>query len=138
MPSQDPADKSALDDTMSTDGISFLPPGSSALGCCKWSYLILEGLSRRVGECVLWGEESADVVRIAVGGIRERIVKAALVCWREGTLTSVLDLFSVRHLTSFSSFPLNFMSCSFLVTLLRIEVLHLKYMLWLRIILFQC
>jgi len=69
------------------EGIAFLPPGSSALGCCKFSSMILEGLSARVGDCVLWGEESVDVVRIAMGGIRERIVKAVLVSWREGTMT---------------------------------------------------
>lgn len=92
LPSQNPSTQNPstqnpdtrIDDA-TMDGISFLPPGSSALGCCKFSYMILEELSRRVGECVLWGEESVDVVRIAMGGIRERIVKAALVSWREGT-----------------------------------------------------
>ena len=44
----------------------------------------METLGKRVTEFVAWGEEAGDAVRIAVGGIRERIIRAALVAWREG------------------------------------------------------
>jgi hypothetical protein len=64
---------------------AFLPAHSSGLATAKWGGAILEGLAKRVGEFVSWGEEGADSVRIAVGGIRERIVRAVLVSWREGT-----------------------------------------------------
>jgi len=68
----------------------------------------LEALSRRVGECVAWDEEAADIVRIAVGGIRERLVRAVLVCWRDGT---------------FPSFPLLGVSCRLSVCLSGFMVL---------------
>jgi hypothetical protein len=64
---------------------SFLPRYSSGLACVKWGLAILEALAKRVGEFVSWGEEMGDAVRIAIGGIRERIIKAALVAWRDGS-----------------------------------------------------
>ena len=67
---------------------SFLPRYSSALATCKWGLLILETLAKRVAEFVSWGEDTADAIRIAIGGIRERIVRATLVTWRDGTLVS--------------------------------------------------
>lgn len=75
------------------EGWSFLPPHGSGLAASKWSHAILEALSRRVGECVAWDEEAADIVRIAVGGIRERLVRAVLVCWRDGTFPSPYSVF---------------------------------------------
>ena len=41
-------------------------------------------MGKRVAEFLTWGEETGDAVRIAVGGIRERIIRAALVAWRDG------------------------------------------------------
>lgn len=66
---------------------SFLPRYSCALATCKWGCAILEILSKRIVEFISWGEDIADGIRIAVGGIRERIVRAALISWRDGTLS---------------------------------------------------
>jgi hypothetical protein len=44
---------------------------------------VLEGFVR-LGEFVGWSEEVADAVRIAVGAVRERLVRGALVAWKEG------------------------------------------------------
>jgi len=63
---------------------SFLPRYSCALAVCKWGLLILETIGKRVAEFVTWGEETGDAVRIAVGGIRERVIRAALTAWRDG------------------------------------------------------
>src|SRR5271163_3831511 len=63
---------------------SFLPRYSSALALCKWSLAFLETLAKRLMEFLPWGEDIADAIRIAVGGIRERLVRATLVAWREG------------------------------------------------------
>jgi len=46
--------------------------------------VFLEALAKRLVEFLTWGEEIADAIRIAVGGIRERLVRASLVAWREG------------------------------------------------------
>lgn len=64
---------------------SFLPRYSSALASCKWGLAILETLAKRVQEFVSWGEDTADGVRIAMGGVRERLVRATLVAWRDGS-----------------------------------------------------
>ena len=48
--------------------------------------MILETIGKRVAEFVSWGEETGDAVRIAVGGVRERLIRAALVAWRDGSL----------------------------------------------------
>jgi Exocyst complex component Sec5 len=64
---------------------SFLPPHTSALAATKWSRLILDALARRVVDFLSWGEDTADGVRIAVGNVRERLVRAMLVAWRDGT-----------------------------------------------------
>jgi hypothetical protein len=64
---------------------SFLPRYSSALAACKWGLMILDTIGKRVVEFVSWGEETGDAVRIAVGGVRERLIRAALVAWRDGT-----------------------------------------------------
>lgn len=63
---------------------SFLPRYTSALATCKWGLAILEQLANRVSEFLGWGEDTADAVRIAVGGVRERIVRATLVAWHDG------------------------------------------------------
>jgi len=54
------------------------------LATSKWGIMILETLAKKVAEFVSWGEDTADAVRIAVGGIRERIIRATLVSWRDG------------------------------------------------------
>jgi hypothetical protein len=63
---------------------SFLPRYSSALATCKWGVNILEHLARRVVDFMVWGEDTADAIRIAIGGIRERIVRATLLAWHHG------------------------------------------------------
>ena len=63
---------------------SFLPSNSSALAACKWSLTILETLGKRLQDFLLWGEDTADTIRIAVGGVRERTIRAILVAWRDG------------------------------------------------------
>jgi len=64
---------------------SFLPRYSSGLASAKWGLAILESIAKRIAEFVSWGEDVGDAVRIAVAGIRERIIKAVLVAWRDGT-----------------------------------------------------
>ena len=64
---------------------SFLPRYSSALGVCTWGYGMLGAMAKRVAEFISWGENTADAIRIAMGIIRERIVKATLVAWKDGT-----------------------------------------------------
>jgi hypothetical protein len=63
---------------------SFLPRYSSALASCKWGLAILETLAKRVQDFIGWGEDTADGVRIAIGGVRERLVKATLLAWKDG------------------------------------------------------
>jgi hypothetical protein len=63
---------------------SFLPPNSSALAAAKWGLMLLETLGKRLQDFLPWGEETADGIRIAVGGIRERIARATLIAWRDG------------------------------------------------------
>jgi hypothetical protein len=63
---------------------SFLPKYTSSLAVCKWGLAILEQFASRASEFLGWAEDTADAVRIAVGGIRERIVRAALVAWHDG------------------------------------------------------
>jgi hypothetical protein len=63
---------------------SFLPRYSSALASCKWGLVILETLAKRVQDFIGWGEDTADGVRIAIGGVRERLVKATLLAWKDG------------------------------------------------------
>jgi hypothetical protein len=65
---------------------SFLPRYSSALAASKWGHSILETLAKKVAEFIGWGEDTADAVRIAMGGVRERIVRATLVAWRDGLI----------------------------------------------------
>lgn len=65
---------------------SFLPQHSSALAACKWGLSILEMLAKRASEFISWGEDTTDAIRIAMGGIRERIVRASLIAWRGGVL----------------------------------------------------
>jgi Exocyst complex component Sec5 len=71
---------------------SFLPRYTSALAACKWGLSILEQLANRVSEFLGWGEDTADAIRIAVGGIRERIVRAIIVAWHDGL--SFLGIFA--------------------------------------------
>ena len=52
--------------------------------------MILETIGKRVAEFVSWGEETGDAVRIAIGGVRERLIRAAFVCWRDGIPSLVL------------------------------------------------
>jgi hypothetical protein len=66
---------------------SFLPRYSSALTTCKWGLAILNTLAKNVLEFLSWGEDTGDAIRVAVGGIRERIVRAVLVTWRDGIST---------------------------------------------------
>jgi len=63
---------------------SFLPAHSTTLAACKWGKLLLDTLSKAVQDFLSWGEDTADAIRIAFGGIRERLVRAVLVTWREG------------------------------------------------------
>lgn len=44
----------------------------------------METLAKKVVEFISWGEDTADGIRIVMGGIRERIIRAALVSWRDG------------------------------------------------------
>ena len=63
---------------------SFLPRHSSALATCKWGFAILEVLAKRAVDFISWSEDAGDAVRIAVSGVRERLVRAALMSWQEG------------------------------------------------------
>jgi hypothetical protein len=75
---------------------SFLPRYSSALAASKWGQSILETLAKKVGEFIGWGEDTADAVRIAVGGVRERIIRATLVSWRDGSSLIKLTIVNCR------------------------------------------
>ena len=69
--------------TEETQEWSFLPRHSSALATSKWGLVILNTLAKKVVEFLSWGEDTGDSIRIAMGAIRERLVRAVLTSWRE-------------------------------------------------------